>query len=57
LARGIANDIYMIARGYDLTVYVIWIVIHIVVILTGLVSLRWTGLTERGVAFQHAVTE
>jgi len=57
LARGIANDIYMIARGYDLKVYVIWIVIHTVVILTGLVALGWTGLSQRGVAFRHAVTE
>ena len=40
LARGIVDDIYMIARGYDLTAYVIWIVIHTVVIVTGLLSLR-----------------
>jgi len=40
LVRGIVNDLYMIARGYDLTVYMIWIAIHTVVIVTGLLFLR-----------------
>ena len=39
LARGIVNDIYMIARGYDLTVCVIWLVIHTLIIVTGLLAL------------------
>jgi len=28
LARGIADDIYMLARGYDVTTYAIWIFLH-----------------------------
>jgi len=35
VGRGIMADIYMIARGYPLTVPVIWIVIHAVVLATG----------------------
>jgi hypothetical protein len=46
LARGIANDVYMIARGYDVTVFIIWIVIHSVVILTGLRALGRTALRD-----------
>jgi hypothetical protein len=61
LARGIANDVYMIARGYNATVFVIWIVIHTVVILTGLRALGWTGLiargSDRGVVLQRPATE
>ena len=40
LARGIANDIYMLSRGYDVATYAIWIVIHTAVIATGLLSLQ-----------------
>jgi hypothetical protein len=40
IARGIVADIYMIARGYDLTVCVVWIIIHSVIIVTGLAVLR-----------------
>ena len=40
LTRGIANDLYMIARGIKVPGYVIWIVIHSVVIATGLLALR-----------------
>ena len=40
LARGILNDVYMISRGYNMTVFVVWIVIHTVVILTGLLALQ-----------------
>ena len=61
LARGIANDVYMIARGYDVTVFIIWIVIHTVVILTGLLALGRTGLVARGsdrsAVLQRTVTE
>jgi hypothetical protein len=61
LARGIANDVYMIARGYDVTVFIIWIVIHTLVILTGLLALGRTGFVARGsdrsVEFQRTVTE
>ena len=40
VVRGILNDVYMIARGIDVPGYLIWIVIHSVVIVTGLRSLR-----------------
>lgn len=40
LARGIIADIYMLSRGNDMTVAVIWIVIHSAVIVTGLLVLR-----------------
>ena len=40
LARGIVDDIYMIARGYDLKVTITWIVIHTVIIVTGLLALK-----------------
>ena len=46
LARGIVADIYMISRGNDLTVAAIWIVIHSVVIITGLLVLRGVRETE-----------
>jgi len=42
------DDVYMITRGYDLTVYVIWIVIHTVIIGTGLVSLRTARWAKEG---------
>jgi hypothetical protein len=40
LARGIVYDIYMLIQGYPLTVYAPWILIHSVVIITGLVAIR-----------------
>lgn len=40
LVRGIIDDIYMITRGYDLTGLIVWIVIHTVIIVTGLYALR-----------------
>ncbi|MCF7803867.1 MAG: BphX family protein [Candidatus Marinimicrobia bacterium] len=40
LVRGIIDDIYMIARGYEVTIYVGWIVIHAVIIITGILALR-----------------
>lgn len=46
LARGIVDDIYMITRGYDLSVYIIWIIVHSVVIVTGFLSLRMTRPIE-----------
>lgn len=36
LGRGIAADLYMLARGSDPTVPVVWLVIHSIVIATGL---------------------
>ena len=43
LVKGPAYDIYMIVRGYELTAFVIWIVIHTVIIVTGIYSLRKAG--------------
>ena len=40
LARGVANDVYMIVQGYSPAVFITWIVIHTVVIVTGLLSLQ-----------------
>lgn len=40
LTRGISYDIYMLASGYPLNVYAPWILIHGLVIVTGLVALR-----------------
>ena len=48
LARGIADDIYMLARGYDVTTYAIWIFLHTAVIVTGLLSLRNARSADRG---------
>lgn len=38
--RGIVADCYVIARGLDATVSAVWIVIHTVVIVTALLTLR-----------------
>ena len=48
LARGLANDVYMIAQGYSPAVFITWIVIHAVVIVTGLLSLQRRGPIEGG---------
>ena len=40
LIRGIVDDIYMLIRGYDPAFYIGWIVLHTIIILTGLWSLR-----------------
>jgi len=40
LTRGILNDVYLLARGYRVSVYAIWIVVHTLVIVTGLRCLR-----------------
>ena len=37
---GIVIDIYKVTRGYDLTAPIIWMVIHSVIIVAGLVILR-----------------
>ena len=42
LLRGIAADIYMLSRGHRLSVLVPWLVIHSVIIVTGLLSVRST---------------
>jgi hypothetical protein len=48
IARGIVYDLYMLAHGYSLSVYGPWILIHALIILTGVISLRAArGLTTR----------
>jgi hypothetical protein len=44
ILRGIAADVYLLARGNDATVPVVWMVIHSVVIVTALICLgpRWS---------------
>lgn len=43
LVRGIANDLYMIARDINVVGYLVWIAIHSIVIVTGLLALRATA--------------
>lgn len=45
VVRGILNDVYMIARGIEVPGYVVWIVIHSIVIVTGLRALRRAPVT------------
>ena len=40
VGRGLMADTYMIARGVNVAGYLVWIVIHSVVIVTGLLALR-----------------
>lgn len=40
LVRGIVDDVYMLSRGYEPAIYVGWIVLHIIIIATGLWALR-----------------
>jgi hypothetical protein len=40
LARGILDDIYMIARGYSPGIFIAFIGVHAIVIATGLLALR-----------------
>ena len=50
LVRGICDDVYMLAQGYSPHIYVGFIVLHAVIIVTGLVSLRRLRLDEGGEA-------
>lgn len=45
--RGIVDDIYMLTRGYQTAFYVGWIVIHSMIILTGLWALRTAKQNEQ----------
>src|SRR5687767_2113036 len=38
--KGPPYDIYMIARGYDSTPFIIWIVIHSIIMITGYLAIR-----------------
>jgi hypothetical protein len=49
LTRGILNDVIFIARGINVTGYLVWIAIHGVVIVTGVVAMR-RSLTARKLA-------
>jgi hypothetical protein len=40
IVRGILDDIYMIARGYSAAIYVGFIVLHLVIIVTGMAFMR-----------------
>lgn len=40
LARGIIDDVYMMFRGQNLAFLLVWIAIHTVVIVTGVLALR-----------------
>lgn len=44
LAKGIIFDVYMIMRGYDALGFAVWIVIHSIIIVTGMLALRRTSL-------------
>ena len=48
LVWGIGSDLYKLARGYAATVPGIWILIHTVIIVTGIVSLRTLKEAEVG---------
>lgn len=48
LVRGIADDLYLIARGYEVAPYVLWIVVHATIVVTGLWALRRAQLLPRG---------
>ena len=40
VAKGIIFDVYMISRGYEVFGFVVWIIIHSIIIATGWVALR-----------------
>lgn len=42
LIRGIFDDVYMIAEGYNVPVYSIFILLHLLIITTGIANLRKT---------------
>ncbi|MEX2548735.1 MAG: BphX family protein [Nitriliruptoraceae bacterium] len=40
VVRGILDDVYLLARGHDPVIYLGWIVIHLVIVVTGLLAIR-----------------
>jgi hypothetical protein len=40
LLKGPVYDIYMLMEGYDTTTFAVWIVVHTVIIVSGLVALK-----------------
>lgn len=54
LVRGIGIDVYKIIRGYEFSAELIWIVIHSIIILTGVHFLGWTtGIVGRKDYFRN----
>lgn len=47
MVRGIVDDVYLIARGYEAALYLTWIIVHAAIIATGLWSLRRGQLIPR----------
>ena len=48
LVRGIFDDVYMLARGYAAPIYFGFIVLHVIIIITGIVSVRQARAEEDG---------
>ncbi len=48
VVRGIADDIYLLTRGHEVAPNVIWILVHTVIVGTGLLALRRAQLLSRG---------
>lgn len=48
VVRGIADDLYLLARGYEVAPYVTWIVVHTAIVAAGLWSLQRAQLLPRG---------
>ncbi|MGA8265531.1 MAG: BphX family protein [Ignavibacteriaceae bacterium] len=49
LIRGIADDLYMIARGYHVSFYIVFITIHIIIIVTGFIF-AWQASAQLSVS-------
>jgi hypothetical protein len=56
VVRGIADDVYLLARGYAIATYLTWIVLHVVIVATGLLALQRAQLLPRG-ATRHDPVE
>lgn len=53
LVRGIVDDLYLIGRGYDPVPYLIWILVHLVILVIGVVVTRRASSRGRGVREAH----
>lgn len=40
LLHGVLDDIYLIVRGYDAVSYIVFIVVHLIIIVTGIMAVR-----------------
>jgi hypothetical protein len=55
--RGIVFDLYLIAQGYEnVVVYVAWIIVHLVIIVTGVHSIRYSRADESRVEAASVAT-